>query len=60
MGIADLMGRKIVILSGLGLQFVITLLILLLPKKLFLLYIFIALLGIRAPMASHVTAVLNY
>lgn len=57
---ADLIGRKKVILMGLALHAGIDLLLLLLPKKLYMLYIYMSLLGVRAPMASHVVSVMNY
>ena len=60
MYLADLIGRKKVILMGLALHAVINLLLLILPKKLFMLYIYMTLLGVRAPMASHVVSVMNY
>lgn len=45
---------------GLILHIAIDLLLLLLPKKLYILYAYMLLLGIRAPMASHVVCVINY
>ena len=59
MWLADQIGRRAIILPGLMLQIVINLLLLFLPKKLGMLYVYITFLGVRAPMGSHVASVLN-
>ena len=59
MVIADKVGRRPVILAGLILHFIINLLLVgMVFKSVYLLYIYMGLLGIRAPMASHVALIL--
>lgn len=56
---ADRVGRRPIILPGLLLQILINLGLLFLPKHLGFLYAYMTLLGVRAPMGSHVASVLN-